>query len=177
MNTKTKLMVQIALVTAVICVLSPFTIPLPFSPVPISLTIFAIYLGLYALNWKWGTVSILLYILIGLVGVPVFSGFSGGPGKLLGPTGGYIIGYIFVGIIAGWFIDKSDKIYMHAIGMVIGVAVCYAFGTAWFINVMDGYTVASALAACVIPFVPADIVKMILAVLVGPAIRKGVKRL
>ena len=167
MNTKTKLMVQIALVTAVICVLSPFTIPLPFSPVPISLTIFAIYLGLYALNWKWGTVSILLYILIGLVGVPVFSGFSGGPGKLLGPTGGYIIGYIFVGIIAGWFIDKSDKIYMHAIGMVIGVAVCYAFGTVWFMYVYARTSgpigVMTALSWCVLPYLLPDAVKIALA--------------
>jgi len=173
-----KLMVQIALVTAVICVLAPLSIPLPFSPVPISLTILAIYFGLYAIGWKWGTVACLLYILLGLIGVPVFSGFSSGPGKLLGPTGGYIFGFIFVAVIAGIFIDKFEtKIWMHIIGMVLGVIVCYTFGTIWFLIVMDGYTVGSALAACVIPFIPADIVKMIIAVLAGPAIRKGIKRI
>lgn len=173
-----KLMVQIALVTALICVLAPLSIPLPFSPVPISLTILAIYFGLYAIGWKWGTVACLLYILLGLIGVPVFSGFSSGPAKLFGPTGGYIFGFIFVAIIAGIFIDKFEKkIWMHIIGMVIGVAVCYIFGTAWFLVVMDGYTVSTALAACVIPFIPADIVKIIIAILVGPAIRKGIKKI
>ena len=102
-------MVEIALITAVISAVSPFTVPLPFSPVPLSLSILAIYIGLYALGWKWGTVSILLYILIGLVGVPVFSNFSSGPEKLMGPTGGYIIGYIFIGIITGLFIDLFEK--------------------------------------------------------------------
>lgn len=173
-----KLMVQIALVTTVICVLAPLSIPLPFSPVPISLTILAIYFGLYAIGWKWGTVACLLYIILGLIGVPVFSGFSSGPGKLFGPTGGYIFGFIFVSIIAGICIDKFEKkIWLHVVGMVIGVIVCYAFGTAWFMVVMDGYTLSAALAACVIPFIPADIVKMIIAVIAGPQIRKGIKKI
>lgn len=176
MNSKVKIMVQVALATAVICVLAPLSIPI--GPVPISLTILAIYLGLYALNWRLGTLSIVLYILLGLVGLPVFSGFSAGPVKLFGPTGGYIIGFIFVGIIAGIFIDRFEgKIYMHIIGMIIGVFVCYLFGTIWFVQVMEGYTYAKALAVCVYPFIPADAIKMVIAVLVGPAIRKGVRRI
>lgn len=180
MNKKlnTKLMVQVALVTAVICILAPLSIPLPFSPVPISLTILAIYFGLYAIGWKFGTLACFIYIILGLIGVPVFSGFSSGPGKLFGPTGGYIFGFLFVSVIAGICIDKFEsKIWMHIIGMIIGVAICYTFGTIWFLIVMDGYTVSSALAACVIPFIPADAVKIIIAVLVGPAIRKGVKKI
>lgn len=173
-----KLMVEIAMVTAVICVLSPFTIPLPFSPVPLSLSIFAIYIGLYALGYKWGTVSILLYILIGLVGVPVFSAFSAGPQKLLGPTGGYIVGYVFIGIITGLFIDKFEKkIYMHVIGMVIGVSVCYLFGTIRFTMLMEQHTFVSALSLCVIPFIPGDILKIVAAVLVGPVLRKQIKKI
>lgn len=176
MNSKVKTMVTTAMVTAVICVMAPFSIPI--GPVPISLTLFAIYIGLYAIGWKWGTVSILLYILIGLVGLPVYSNFSSGIGKLLGPTGGYIFGFIFVGIIAGLFIDLfENKIYMHVIGMVLGVIVCYLFGTIWFAKVMEGYTFTTALAACVYPFIPADIIKMIIAVIAGPAIRKGVKKI
>lgn len=173
-----KTMIQTALVTAVICVLSPFVIPLPISPVPVSLSIFAIYMGLYAVGFKCGTIATFLYILIGLVGVPVFSGFSGGPAKLFGPTGGYILGYLFICVIAGPIIDKFEKkIWLHIIFMIIGVAVCYLFGTLWFVKVMDGYTFASALSVCVIPFIPADIVKIAVAVIAGPLIRKQIKHI
>ena len=81
-----------ALMTAVTCILAPMSIPI--GPVPISFTNLAIYLSLYLLVWKKGTISYLIYLLIGLVGLPVFSGFTGGPAKLAGPTGGYIIGFI-----------------------------------------------------------------------------------
>ena len=81
-----------ALMTAVTCILAPMSIPI--GPVPISFTNLAIYLSLYLLGWKKGTISYLIYLLIGLVGLPVFSGFTGGPAKLAGPTGGYIIGFI-----------------------------------------------------------------------------------
>jgi len=173
-----KLMVETALCAALICVLSPFSIPLPFSPVPISLSILAIYICLYALGLKWGTVSVLLYILLGLVGIPVFANFTAGPGKLFGPTGGYIIGYIFLALIVGFFIDKFEKkIYMHILGMLLGVAVCYAFGTAWFLKVMTEYTLAAAMTACVIPFIPADIAKIVIAAIFGPMIRKAVKKI
>ena len=80
-----------ALMTAVTCILAPLSIPI--GPVPISLTNLAIYISLYLLGWKRGTISYLIYLLIGLVGIPVFSGFTGGPAKLAGPTGGYIIDY------------------------------------------------------------------------------------
>ena len=88
-----------ALMTAVTCILAPLSIPI--GPVPISLTNLAIYISLYLLGWKRGTISYLIYLLIGLVGIPVFSGFTGGPAKLAGPTGGYIIGFIAMAIIAG----------------------------------------------------------------------------
>lgn len=169
-----KTMVSIALVTAVICVVSPFS--LPIGPVPISLSLFAIYIGLYILGWKLGTVSILLYILLGLVGVPVFSNFSAGPAKLFGPTGGYIVGYIFVGIIGGLFLDKFRKIYMDVIGLVLALLVCYAFGTLWFVTIMDGYTIVKALSVCVFPFIPGDIIKIALAVAVGPILRKQISK-
>ena len=87
--------VSIALMTAVICVISPFAIAIPVSPVPISLATFAIYLTVIILGWEDGTISVLVYVLLGFAGAPVFTGFTGGAGKVLGPTGGYIIGYIF----------------------------------------------------------------------------------
>ena len=160
---------MIAVMTAVTCVLAPLSIPI--GPVPISLTNFAIYLSLYLLDWKKGTVSYILYLLLGLVGLPVFSGFTGGIGKLAGPTGGYIIGFIPMAIIAGIVIDKFSQRWIQILGMIVGTAICYAFGTAWFC-IQAGYTVSAALAVCVIPFIPADLIKMVFAMIIGPEIRK-----
>ena len=106
-TTNTYAMAVTALMTAVTCILAPLSIPI--GPVPISLTNFAIYLSLYLLDWKKGTISYILYLLLGLVGLPVFSGFTGGIGKLAGPTGGYIIGFIPMAIIAGIVIDKFSQ--------------------------------------------------------------------
>lgn len=175
MNSNIKIMTQIALVAAVICIVSPFTIPI--GPVPISFGIFAIMLGVYALGWKWGTVSVLLYILIGMVGLPVFSNFKSGLTTLGGPTGGYIIGYIFTSIIAGLFIDKFKHLALHAVGLVLGVLVCYTFGTIWFVQVMEGTNYAKALSLCVYPFIPGDIIKIIISLLVGPKIRSEVRKI
>ena len=98
---RTKQMVLIALMTAVTCVLGPLSIPLPFSPVPISLTNFAIFLAIFVLGMKSGTISFIIYLLLGAIGVPVFSSFRGGLQVLAGPTGGYLIGFIFLALIMG----------------------------------------------------------------------------
>ena len=105
-RTKTYEITITALMAAVTCILAPLSIPI--GPVPISFTNLAIYLSLYLLGWKKGTISYLIYLLLGLVGLPVFSGFTGGPAKLAGPTGGYIIGFIAMAIIAGLVIDDLD---------------------------------------------------------------------
>ena len=126
----TSTIAMIALMTAVTCILGPLSVPI--GPVPISLTNLAIYFTVILLGWKKGTVSYVIYLLIGLVGVPVFSSFSAGPAKLFGPTGGYLIGFIFLAMISGWFIEKfPGKRVMYFVGMVLGTAVCYALGTAW----------------------------------------------
>lgn len=162
-----------AVMTAVTCVLAPMAIPI--GPVPISFTNLAIYISLYILGWKRGTLSYLVYVLIGAVGVPVFSGFSGGLGKLFGPTGGYIIGFIPMAILAGLVIDKYRNRGVQMAAMIVGTAVCYAFGTAWFCVVMDS-TVSAALAMCVFPFIPGDLAKMVIAMLVGPMIRSRLEQ-
>ena len=160
-----------ALMSAVICILGPLSIAIPISPVPISLTIFGIYLAVYVLGMKWGTISCIVYILLGMAGLPVFSGFSGGIAKLAGPTGGYIIGYIFLALICGYFIDRFPaKRAMHVAGMIIGVIVCYAFGTIWLCYQMQIGFIAG-LWAGVIPYLPADAVKIALAVMIGPVLR------
>ena len=165
----TQQMALVAIMTALTCILAPFS--LPIGPVPISLTNLVIYFSLYLLGWKLGTLSYVIYLLIGLVGVPVFSGFTAGPAKLFGPTGGYLIGFIPMAIIAGIVIDKFTNRGIQILGMIVGTAICYAFGTAWFCF-QSGYTVGAALAVCVIPFIPADLCKMVIAMIIGPMVRK-----
>ena len=122
----------IALMAALTCILGPMSITLPFTPVPISFTNLVIYFAVMVIGMKRGTISYLVYLLIGAVGLPVFSGFSGGLAKLAGPTGGYLVGFIFLALISGFFVEKfSGNIVMAVIGMVLGTAVTYAFGTIW----------------------------------------------
>lgn len=170
----TQQMALVAIMTALTCILAPFS--LPIGPVPISLTNLVIYFSLYLLGWKLGTLSYVIYLLIGLVGVPVFSGFTAGPAKLFGPTGGYLIGFIPMAIIAGIIIDKyTEKWLLCLLAMIVGTIVCYALGTTWlaYEAKMD---MMAALWAGVIPFIPGDLVKMALAILIAPKIRAQVCR-
>jgi biotin transport system substrate-specific component len=166
----TRQLALIGVMSAVTCVLGPLSLPIGL--VPISFTNLAIYIAVYALGKKRGTISYIVYLLIGLVGLPVFSGFSGGFAKLAGPTGGYLIGFIFMAFISGIFIDKfSNKIYMCFLGMILGTIATYLFGTAWLAYVAK-MPFTKALYAGVIPFIPGDLVKMIIASIIGPQIRK-----
>jgi biotin transport system substrate-specific component len=170
----TKSIALIALMTAVTCVLAPLSLPIGL--VPISLTNLAIYFALYILGMKKGTISYIVYLFIGLVGVPVFSGFTGGPAKLIGPTGGYLIGFVFMAMIAGIFIDKfKGKMVLSMVGMILGTLVCYGFGTAW-LAYQGQMNFKAALFAGVIPFIPGDLIKMVLAAVFGPQIIKRLRR-
>ena len=101
-------MVLMALFAALTCVLAPLVVPI--GPVPISLTNLVIYFSLYVLGWQRATITYIVYLLLGLVGLPVFSGFEGGVGKVAGPTGGYLIGFIFMAIVCGLLMQvKKDK--------------------------------------------------------------------
>ena len=165
---KTKQMVLIALMTAVTCVLGPLSIPLPFSPVPISLTNFAIFLAIFVLGMKNGTISFIIYLLLRAVGVPVFSSFRGGLQVLAGPTGGYLIGFIFLALIMGFALDHFDrKLLPTIIGMIIGMVVCYAFGTVWLAKLLS-LSFKEGLMMGVIPYLPGDAAKIIIAAIVGP---------
>lgn len=173
----TKQMALIGVMTAVTCILGPIAIPLPISPVPISFTNLAIYLTVYVLGMKAGTISYLVYLLVGFAGLPVFSGFTGGVGKLAGPTGGYLAGFIFMAVIAGWTIDHfHGKYLIHVLGMAIGTMVCYVFGTVWLAWQL-GISFTAGLGVGVLPYLPGDAAKIILAVLVGPILRKEIRRI
>ena len=124
----TKRMVWIALFTAITCILAPLSIPIPISPVPITLTNLVLFISLYLLSWKEALTSYILYLLLGVCGLPVFSGFSGGIGKLAGPTGGYLAGFIFLILIAGFFMQiLPKKKTLTILGMVLGMAATYIF--------------------------------------------------
>lgn len=173
---KTKELVLIALMAALICVMGPLSVPIPVSPVPISLGTLAIYFSIYVLGMKRSTASCVIYLLIGFVGLPVFSGFTSGPAKLLGPTGGYLIGYIVLTLICGVFIDKwRGRILPAFAGMIIGTLVFYGLGTAW-LAYQGHMSFGSALAAGVIPFIPGDLAKIIVVLLIGPQVCKRLRK-
>ncbi len=171
-------MVQIALFAAIIAICSWIQIPLT---VPFTLQTFAVFCTLGILGGKNGTISVLLYIILGAVGVPVFAGFSGGVGVLLGTTGGYIIGFLFTALLY-WVITHffGDKLPVMIIAMALGLVVCYAFGTAWFMLVYARTTGAvglmTALGWCVFPFILPDCVKIALAILLAKRIPKHLVR-
>ncbi|MGN1481369.1 biotin transporter BioY [Porcipelethomonas sp.] len=175
-KSRTLEIVLVGLAAALMCIAGPFSIPIPFSPVPISLTNLAIYIAAFILEWKLCGLSTVIYLLLGMVGLPVFSGFTGGLSKLAGPTGGYLIGFIFTALICGFFCHKFNKIYMYVIGMVLGLAVAYIFGTAWFMIQQDTGLIPS-LTMCVIPFLPGDAVKIVIAAILGPILKKQVSRI
>ena len=190
---KTLQMALIAVMAAMICVVAPFSIPLPFTLVPISFTNLMVFIAVFALGWKRGTLSYVLYLLIGFVGVPVFSGFTGGPAKFLGPTGGYLVGFVLTAIVTGIIIDfASDKelssksktkvfrIVCYVAGMLIGALIFYAFGTVWYM-LQQGMEfraayINSVLAACVVPFLPGDVMKIVIAVIVGIPLRTTLRK-
>ena len=170
----TKSMALIGIFAAFMCLISPFSIPI--GPVGITLATFAVYLSGASLGWKRGGAAVAIYLLLGFIGLPVFSGFMGGVQRLLGPTGGYLVGYIPCAVITGLFAEKTDKKWSAALGMLIGTAALYALGTAWFC-IMSSTSLLPALSACVIPFLPGDAVKIICASILGARLKKLADRL
>lgn len=162
-----------ALFVAVIVVCSQIIIP--FGQVPITLQTVGVFLSATILGARWSSVSVLVYILLGLVGLPVFSGFSSGVGYLLGPTGGYIVGFLFTALIVGFITEKLGKgAGVLTVAMVLGLLVCYAFGTAWFCLVMKQDFIYGIL-LCVVPYIIPDIIKIVFSVFMVKRLSKAVK--
>lgn len=169
-------MTEIALMAAVICILSPFSLTIPVSPVAITLGSFAVYLTAAILGWKRGTLSVLLYLMIGAVGVPVFSNFSAGVAKLAGPTGGYLIGYLPCAFLIGFLVERVAKKWIVPLALILGTAVLYLLGTLWLMYSAGFPSFAAACAAGVIPYLPLDAVKIVLATAVSIPIRSLLKK-
>ncbi len=164
----TKQLTLIGVMTAVICLLAPFAIPIPFSPIPITLATLVLYITAFVLGPKLGTISCFDLSAPRCSRPACFSGFSGGFAKIAGPTGGYMLGYLFLTLTVGFFVEHfSGRPLFYALGLILGTALCYLFGTIW-LGVQMNLSLMQALAAGVIPYLPGDIIKIIIACLFGP---------
>ncbi len=168
----------VGMMAAFICVCSLITIP---GPVPFTMQLFGVYCALGFLGGRNGTLSVVIYILLGLVGLPVFAGFKSGPGTLFGATGGYIFGFAVAGLVY-WLLNSllGEKLYFKFLSMLLSLLVCYATGTAWFVFIysrnVEKIGVVSALWMCVIPFIIPDLIKISLALLVSSTAKTAVKK-
>lgn len=163
-----------ALITALFCLFGP--IALPFGPIPISLTNFVLYLTVCAVGSKSARTGYLLYLLLGAVGLPVFSGYVGGLAKLAGPTGGYLIGFLVVPSLCAAVMRKTDfRPLLTALALLFANLIACLFGTVWFLVQMR-CTVWYALSVCVFPFIPFDIIKIFLAVTLGKILRSALEK-
>lgn len=174
---KTLDMVYIAMFTVLIAICSWISIP---TTVPFTLQTFGVFVTVGVLGGKRGSLSVLIYLLLGAIGIPVFAGFTGGMGIVLGSTGGYIIGFLLSALLM-WGMEKllGKKTWVLALSMVLGLLVCYIFGTIWFMLVYTRETGAiglwTALGWCVFPFVIPDLVKIVLALLICTRLAKVIK--
>ncbi len=169
---KTRTITIIGIFTALLCIAGPLTIPLPFTPVPLSLATFIIYFCANLLGWKKSLYCCLIYFLIGLAGIPVFSGFSSGIVKLAGPTGGYLIGYFFLAFFTGFFAEKfPNSIKFQVLGMIIGSIFLQSLGTLW-LSILTHTTFLQAAVSAVLPFLPGDVLKITIAATLSPLVKK-----
>lgn len=176
MKLKTKDLALCALCAALIAVCAWISIP---TTVPFTLQTFAVFAALGLLGGKRGTLAVAVYLLLGAVGVPVFSGFQGGIGALLGTTGGYLLGFLLAALIV-WGMEArfGSKTGVFILSAVLGMVVCYAFGTGWFLVVYartkEAVSLATVLGWCVTPFLIPDAIKIALAVLLRDRLKQQV---
>lgn len=174
---KVKSLVHVAVMAALITLCAWITIP---TVVPFTLQTFAIFLAVGILGGKLGSLSVLVYLLLGAVGLPVFSGFSGGIGRFAGVTGGYLIGFLLIPLVmwgAQTLFGKGPVVFV--LSAALGLAVCYAFGTAWYMAVYTRTSRAAALGTvlgwCVVPYIIPDLVKIGLAVGLSNRLQKHIR--
>ena len=171
---KTHDMVFIAVFAVLMAICSWISIPMA---VPFTLQTFGVFISVGILGGKNGTLAVLIYIILGAIGVPVFAGFQGGIGVLAGSTGGYIVGFLFSALVM-WAMEKflGRKPVVQILSMVLGLIVCYAIGTVWFMVVYTNNSGAVGLGTvlgwCVIPFIIPDLVKIALAFVLSRRLRK-----
>lgn len=168
-----KKITSIGLMTAFLCIVAPWAIHI--GPVPITLATFGIYLVGVLLGAKYATMSVLIYLILGAVGVPVFSGFGGGIQKLVGMTGGYLLGYVPCALTISLIISKAKRSFIwYLVAMFTGTVILYIIGTAWYMW-QTGNTFFAAFGLCVVPFLPGDVIKLAAASVLGYELNKRLK--
>lgn len=164
----------VGVMTGIMCVLAPLTVPV--GPVPISLMNLILFFALYILGRNRAIGSYLTYLLLGMVGLPVFSGFTSGPGKLFGPTGGYLIGFLPMLYVTGTLFQRfCRKRWSCFAAMLLGCVICDLFGTVW-LSVQANLGFGAAIATGVIPFIPGDLLKIAAAAWAGPQICRQLRK-
>lgn len=167
-------MAYIGIFAVLIAICSWISIPMT---VPFTMQTFAVFLSVALLGGKRGTLAVLVYLLLGAIGIPVFAGFTGGLGILMNNTGGYLVGFLFAALIM-WAAESlfGGKLWVQAVSMLLGIAACYAVGTAWFMFVYirnsGAVGLMTVLGWCVFPFVIPDLAKIVLALTLARTLRK-----
>ena len=153
--------------TLITCLLAPVSVELSFTPVPMSFGSLFVCIAAAILGWKFGLVSIGLYLFLGACGLPVFAGAVGGTDVLTGPTGGYLFGYLLCVALAGWIIGRDRfKFYVYPMAMLLGTILCYAAGV-WGLSIDMNISISRAIRLGFSPFIPLEAIKIIAATLIG----------
>ena len=166
----------IALFAAILAVLAPISIQMV--PVSFSLSIIGVFLAGLFLDKYSATIAMIVYIMLGAFGLPVFAGYKGGVPILIGPTGGYIIAYIFMAFIIAFICEKSSYHPVAAVlGMMLALLICYIFGTIWLAAVSTKLTFITALPYAVYPFIPFDIIKIAVCTVVFLPLKSRIEKI
>ncbi|MEG0371258.1 MAG: biotin transporter BioY [Clostridium sp.] len=165
----TKELIICGLFASLTAICSQISIPLPFTPIPLTLQVFSVFLSAIILGPKLGSISQITYVLIGAIGMPVFANMTGGLQKIAGPTGGYILSFPITALVVGYFAMKP-KLSMKILGVVLGMLITYAIGTTQLGLIAD-LNLTKSLMTGFIPFIPLDSIKVALALIIGIQIR------
>lgn len=160
----------IAIMTAITAVMAQISIPMPLG-VPMTMQTFAVALAGIILGSKRGAISMVIYVLLGAFGVPVFAGFSGGLAKLVGPTGGFLFSFPIMAYIIGKGMELRRKKGMFTLMLILGTVSNYVVGVVMYCILMNA-SVVTGFTACVLPFIPTAIIKAVLAAVLGLQIHK-----
>ena len=169
----TRTLTLTAMLAAALCILGPVT--LPVGPIPLSLTTGVLMGMALMLGARRACLCCGVYLMLGLLGLPVFSGFTGGVGALLGPTGGFLLGYLPLTAWCGLACARMSDRCRQALTLMVGTMALYAVGTIWFAH-LTGSSFMASLAVCVLPFLPGDALKIAAVVIGGNAIKSRLKK-
>ncbi|WP_368490595.1 biotin transporter BioY [Clostridium sp. BJN0013] len=170
MNLKIRDITIVAIFTALTAILAQISIPLPFSPVPITFQVMAVYISAIILGSRLGALSQITYVLLGAVGIPIFVNFQGGLNVVLGPSGGYLISYPIIAFMVGKISDKNLSFIHSAAILIASLLLCYGMGVVQ-LSFITNITIKKAIVLGALPFIPLDIIKIALSYLLGGRIR------